>query len=72
MRSKRLRSRLKQRLGATRVGTSNDAVDIPSAAVKPYELPGHPKECDCPLCEHELLVRVAKAAEEASKKPEAG
>ncbi|HXW50878.1 MAG TPA: hypothetical protein VEJ41_02710 [Candidatus Acidoferrales bacterium] len=24
-----------------------------------YELPGHPKECDCPLCEHELLVRAA-------------
>jgi hypothetical protein len=20
-----------------------------------YELPGHPPECDCPLCEHELL-----------------
>jgi hypothetical protein len=72
MRSKRPRFRLKQHLRVIRVGTSNEAVDISSAAVKPYELPGHPAECDCPLCERELLLRVAKAREDASKKPQAG
>gem|GEM_PF-3960671 len=31
---------------------------------EPYELPGHPQECDCPLCERELLTRAARTESE--------
>ena len=53
------RFRMRKRIRGLKSPPSQPA-SVAHPAHDPYELPGHPKECDCPLCEHELLLRVAQ------------
>jgi len=56
--SDKKRLRIRKRIRGLKSPPSK-ALRVAKPARDRYELPGHPKECDCPLCEHELLVRAA-------------